>query len=97
MKAVQLEVLCWSRRGASTAALANSVGDCEGPRSWWGGYYFRLAATFGKGEVTSRSSAAMASSGAASAATRTARLAKIYHHDTRDVPRMINFILIVLP
>lgn len=21
-----------------TASLANSVGDCEGPRSWWGGH-----------------------------------------------------------
>lgn len=76
-----------------TAALANSVGDCKGPRSWWGDHYFRLAATFGKGEVTSRSSAAMASSGAASAATRTGRLAKIYH----DVPRIIKFILVIVP
>lgn len=41
------------------ARLAKSVGDGARGRGWRGGDYFRLAATFGKGAVTSRSSTAM--------------------------------------
>jgi hypothetical protein len=44
--------------------LNRSVTVCPSHRVRWGGDYFRLAATFGKGMVTSRSSAAMMPSGA---------------------------------
>ncbi|CAK1548284.1 unnamed protein product [Leptosia nina] len=42
--------------------IAKFVGDCDARGLQRGGDYFRLAATFGKCVVTSRSSAAMASS-----------------------------------
>lgn len=60
-----LRIAGWCRCRTPTASLANSVGDeARGRGRQRGGDYFRLAATFGKGEVTSRSSTAMMPSGA---------------------------------